>query len=118
MVIEFKVVNTNCRLLIAYHPNKQNYEATLGVLADGDVLVLSRLEYHSTHPGWHVHGCCKDIDKSNVGRLKYPDMKRVPDGKSFHRRNDFGITGDSAIRPAIEFYRLEDALKNRSPLGL
>lgn len=118
MLINLLAGNVQCRLLVAYHPGKENYQAILGyaVGKGQDTQVIASLEYHSTHPGWHVHGCCSNVDIAQAGRTRPPTMKRVPDGKSYHRQTTFSITESDALRPAIEFFDLNDALNDMSGL--
>ena len=96
----------NYRLLVTYHPAKENFIALLGVELGTDTMVLGVLEYHSTHRGWHFHGCCKAADTSHAGRLRYPGMERVPKGDSFHRDKSFNIDDDSAYETVKKYFRL------------
>lgn len=97
------------RLLVMYHAAKENYYAVLGMVTTGDTLVIGKLEYHSTHRGWHMHSCCKEPDMGNAGRMKYPDMGRHPDGRAHHRSMNFGIDGDvSALEIAARHFRIPD----------
>jgi hypothetical protein len=109
-VIGLTAGDQTCRLLIALHSGKENYQAILGYESEADTQVIGCLEYHGTYAGWHVHGCCSPAEKATVGRLRYPAMTRLPDGKSRHRRTEFGVTETDALRPAIQFFKLQDAL--------
>lgn len=114
-VLNLSAGNKDFRMLIAYHVGKENYQAVLGYEFDADTHVIACLEYHGTHAGWHVHGCCSAPEKMNVGRMRYPDMKRLPSGKSKHRRIDFGVTESAALKPAVDFFKLQDALDAWNP---
>lgn len=116
VIIELEAGKAECRLLVAYHPAKENYLAVLGYLVGADTHVIAALEYHGTHPGWHVHGCCLSAKPGNVGRIRYPDMKRMPDGKSHHRSTVFGVSEADALEPAIKHFRLRDAFDAMLPL--
>jgi hypothetical protein len=113
-VAEITAEGAKFRLLIAHNPWKEQYVAALGVASGGDTLVLARLEYHGTHRGWHVHGYCGMSDANHWGRMNYPDMVRIPDGKSRHRRIDYRVDDDEAVSIAADFFRIVD-LKPPAP---
>jgi hypothetical protein len=116
-IIELQAGKAECRLLVAYHPTKENYLAALGYAVGADTHVIATLEYHSTHPGWHVHGCCLPARTGNIGRARYPDMRRVPSsGKGYHRNTVFGVSESSALEPAIKYFQLRDAFDEMLPL--
>lgn len=94
------------RLLVTYHSAKENFVALLGVELGADTLVIGVLEYHSTHRGWHFHGCCRAADTANAGRLRYPGMERVPKGSSFHRDTSFNIHDASAYATLENYFRI------------
>lgn len=97
------------RIWICYHQGKQNYMAlACKVLADGDMLVLGVLEHHGTHPGWHVHGCCKTTDDSCTGRLRYPDMVRIPSAGGHHRAYGFPSSDEDALDIAGRHFRIPE----------
>ena len=114
VIIELDADNAECRLLVAYHAAKENYLAVLGYVVGADTHVIASLEYHGTHPGWHVHGCCLTAKPGNAGRLRYPDMARLPEGKSVHRRTVFGVNEFDALELAIRHFRLRDAFDSMS----
>jgi hypothetical protein len=113
-IVEIEAGNLEWRLLVAYQPNKENYQAVLGYVLGADMHVVASLEYHGTHPGWHIHGACRSANSADVGRLRYPDMRRLPDGKKYHRKTAFDVTEADAMRPAIDYFRLNDALNAMS----
>jgi hypothetical protein len=116
VIIELEAGKAECRLLVAYHPTKENYLAVLGYVVGTDTHVIAALEYHGTHPGWHIHGCCLTAKPGNVGRIHYPDMTRLPDGKGRHRKTVFGVNEFDALEPAVRHFRLRDAFDSMSPL--
>jgi len=98
---------TLCRLLIAYNASKEQFRATLAVEHDRDMSVIASYEFHGTHPGWHMHSACGDIDKIPEGSLRGVWQKRLPPPRQKHRRVNFGIsTDDSALDVAARFFRL------------
>jgi hypothetical protein len=109
-VVTLSASGQTYRLLVMYHAAKENYYAILGLVTSGDMLVVGKLEYHSTHRGWHVHSCCKELDMANAGRMKYQDMSRYPrDGKGHHRSQAFGVDGDvAALEKAAHHFRIPD----------
>ena len=93
------------RMLIAYRFDKEEYLAYVGLdeMSGHGVRVIGCLEFHGTHPGWHVHGSCAPQLKGHVGRTRHEGMRRVPGGK-YYRQNVF-ITGDAqALSKAEEFF--------------
>lgn len=109
-VVDLTAGTSDFRLLIAYHEHKQQYLAALGVSNLSDTLVLARLEYHGTHPGWHLHAYCNGSEQRHWGRMSYPEMVRLPSGKKRHRRMDFSINDSDALDLATKFFRI-DGLK-------
>lgn len=97
------------RIWICYHPKKENFLAVAGrVLSDGDLLVVGILEHHGTHPGWHIHGCCEELDRSSHGRLRYPEMVRIPQPNQRHRSMDFPLSDDEAMDIAGKHFRIQE----------
>ena len=116
-VITLTANGLSFRLLVSFHTGKENYQAALGYVAGtDDTYVIGCLEYHGTHAGWHVHGCCEPPQKQNVGRMRYPDLKRLPNGKKKHRRIDFGVSQSNGLGPAVKFFKLQEALNNWTPI--
>jgi hypothetical protein len=103
------------QLLVAYHATKRNYFCVLAVNHDSDTLVLARLEYHSTHAGWHVHACCSETESRHWGRLGYPEMRRLP-GKGKPQRNaSFCKDDDDAMTIAARHFRIDDLRPPKRP---
>lgn len=69
-VIHFTALEETCRLVIVYNAAKEQYRATLAVERDRDMICVASLEFHGTHPGWHLHGACADVDKHPPGSRK------------------------------------------------
>lgn len=85
------------KILIAYHQEKRNFCAYLFKSVGSDNLLLARLENHGTHPGVHLHACCRKTDGGAIGRTGYPEIVRIPSSRANHRSNRFPSTGDDAL---------------------
>lgn len=107
-VVDIHANATDYRLLVAYHATKQNYVCALGVNQLSDTLVLARLEYHSTHPGWHVHACCVQNEARHRGRWGYPEMRRLPRKGRYCRRTTFITSDADAMTIAARHFRIDD----------
>jgi hypothetical protein len=106
-VIQFAALGETCRLLVVYNADKEQYRATLAIDRDRDMIVVASLEFHGTHPGWHLHGACGDIDTHPMGSMRGPLQRRFPKARTTHRRHDFKVTNeDSALDVAAKFFRL------------
>jgi hypothetical protein len=106
-VIHFSCLEQLCRLLIVFNDQKEQYRATLAVERERDMIVVASLEFHGTHPGWHLHGACGDVDALPLGSLRGPLQKRFPNARMAHRRSDFRVTNEGlALDVAAKFFRL------------
>ena len=108
-VVKFTAIDQVFRLLIAYHPDKEQYRAILAMSDDNDSAVLAQYEFHGTHPGWHVLVACDDVADAPRGAMRNPWQIRFPKGKEFHRSLEFDISSDyHALTKAVEFFRLNN----------
>jgi hypothetical protein len=106
-VIQFTALGETCRVLVLYNAAKEQYRATLAIERDRDMIVIASLEFHGTHPGWHLHGACGDIDSHPMGSMRGPLQRRVPGSRTTHRRHDFNVTNEgTALDAAAKFFRL------------
>lgn len=98
-----------CRLLVAFHPGKNNYQSYLGVIRGNDTVLLARYEYHSDHspPGWHLHAKCVEIGLLVPGIVKGPYVRRYPEGHKMHRRNEINVTSSEFLAPAFKAFGIE-----------
>ena len=96
-----------CRLLIAYNPAKEQFRATLAVENERDMCVIASYEFHGTHPGWHAHVACGDIEKIQAGSMRGSWQQRKPKPRALHRRVEYGISNDDvALDVAARFFLL------------
>lgn len=113
-VIQFSALGETCRLLILYNATKEQYGATLAVERGRDMIVVASLEFHGTHPGWHMHGGCGDVDALPLGSMRGGSRKRFPRSRTAHRRHDFGINNEGmALDIAAKFFRLHKSEEGR-----
>lgn len=106
----FECLGEKFRLLIYYRYDISSYSATLGHDVGGDMLVMARLEFHGTHPGWHMHAVCDSTGR--VPGRTGADI-RFPDANSFHKDLIFGVVDDStAYKTAIKAFKLIDPLQD------
>ena len=106
-VILFSALGEACRLLIVYNADKEQYRATLAVEKERDMVVVASLEFHGTHPGWHLHGACGDISLHPLGSMRGPLQRRFPQPRTTHRRHLFKVTSEGiALDIAAKFFRL------------
>lgn len=106
-VIQFSALGETCRVLILYNAGKEQYYAHLAVERGRDMIVVASLEFHGTHPGWHMHGGCGDLDALPLGSMRGGSRRRFPLPRRTHRRHDFGISNEgAALDMAAKFFRL------------
>jgi len=89
-IVTFECLGNQFRLLVFYRNDKQEYEAWLGMVDGSDTKVLARLEFHATHPGWHLHTNCETNDTPS-GRIG----GNVHRSRLTSRRSDFGVIDDA-----------------------
>jgi hypothetical protein len=107
-VIQFSALGETCRVLIRYNAAKEQYAAVLAVERNRDMTVIASLEFHGTHPGWHKHGGCGDVDALPAGSMRGGMHKRFPSPRTTHRRRDFRAANDGdALDIARKFFRLD-----------
>ncbi|WP_147276074.1 hypothetical protein [Pelagibacterium lacus] len=92
-VITFECHSRSFRVLCAYHQQIPEFFAVLAEQSDGDCKVILRVEWHQSHPGWHIHSVCGHFEDTVSGISSPKQMKRIPDSKSGHRRKTFLNTG-------------------------
>lgn len=95
-------------LMIGLNQKKQEFAAYLGVRIGDNSLILARLEYHSTHPGVHIHSCCGTHEPGWVSRTGHPGLKRIPTKSSSPRNTKIPLlTQESALHLAATKFRID-----------
>jgi hypothetical protein len=94
------------RLLTAYHGDTQEYRAWLAMPRGDSHVIVAQLEFHGTHPGWHCHIACCDLEDVEPGRGHPRSARRFPGGNSRHRRQDFNMSDSAALAKAFEFFNV------------
>lgn len=101
-VVTFEALGQVFRVRIAVDLQKDNYEAILGLEEKGgEMLVLARLEYHSTHDAWHMHTRCGETGFLTKGILGGNSFNRL-----CSRDTKYGITLLNAEKPAARYFKL------------
>ena len=67
--------------LVQGHEEKDNWAAWLVVKTDGGYSLVTRFEYHGSHPGFHVHAHC-DRGGIEEGTGSINDLVRIPNATS------------------------------------
>jgi hypothetical protein len=95
---------TSYRLLTAFNPELEEYRSWLTVPRGGVHVMVAQLEFHGTHPGWHCHVACLDLEEVEPGQGHPRNAIRFPNGNSMHRRQNFDVTESSALAKAFNFF--------------
>jgi hypothetical protein len=106
-LVTFTALSTSFRLLIAVSATKEQYYAHLGMVIAGDTRMLGSLEFHGSHPGWHLHAGCDDVLLIPPGRYEGPWRKMLPTSHSKCRRKQFNVTDANRLTIAIDFFRVK-----------
>lgn len=95
------------RLLTAYSDRLEEFRAWFAAEFGKSITLLARYEFHGSHPGWHCHAPCGEIESGDMGALRIRDCLRIPPGKGFHRDDEFDITSqDRALARSFGFFRV------------
>lgn len=65
------------RLLVAFDPAKQQFQAWLGVEKGADHLLVGRVEFHDSHGGWHCHWKAGPLNGIIAGVVRSGSMDRT-----------------------------------------
>lgn len=94
-------------LLTAFYPPKEEYRAWLAwEPGEGLLVMLARLEFHGSHPGWHCHSACRDAHDITPGQPLHREFIRLPAADAKHRKETYSVTEGSALAAAFRFYRV------------
>lgn len=55
--------------------SKEIFRARLGVLINGDMVVLQDYEFHASEPGWHCHLSLKSLSEIGPGAARFQKTK-------------------------------------------
>ena len=98
---------TAYRLLTAYSDRLEEYRAWLAIDYEKTATVLVRYEFHGSHPGWHCHAPCDDVESGDMGALRMRHCPRVPRGTGFHSHQEFDISSqERALARSFRFFRV------------
>lgn len=122
-VITFRARGRKFRILAAYHMLVPEYRAVLAEDVGNDSRIIANWEFHQSHPGWHVHSCCSDIDEITAGITRPLGVKRLPAAKNSHRRGliinpGFVIDDSMATAIACRRYKIPHTLDLISNVAL
>jgi hypothetical protein len=99
----------NFKILTAFHSETEEFQARLVVTQGDSGTVLAALEYHGTHPGWHCHMPCCDIEDVEPGQGHPRSSHRFPRPEGKHRRVSFDMTDSMALARSFSFFRVTEA---------
>jgi hypothetical protein len=108
-LVTFTAMAADFRLLVAVNLQKEQYYAHLGMSGDGDTRMLGSLEFHGTHPGWHLHAACEDAVFIPVGRYEGPWRKMLPRSHAKCRRKAFDVNLSNRLTIALDFFKISGA---------
>lgn len=98
-IVKFTALGQSFRLLIAYRDDIEEYRSILGMDVGGDTRLVAEICFHGTHPGWHAHADCGDVRNMPIGIQRWPERKRRPRGRAFHRSTTY-VTALSKMNDA------------------
>jgi hypothetical protein len=93
-------------LLCRCHVTKDDWKATLILKKDEGGSVVSRFEFHSSHPGLHIHASC-DNGGELVGPVGMSEVDRLPNGEGRTRRTN-AWTKATFWQASKKFFRVQD----------
>lgn len=88
-VVTFSAGGADYRLLVAFRTDKEQFMAKLGLDDSGDMKIVASLEFHGTHPGWHLHHPNMDISGVPPGVMRGPWVRR----RECHGETEYGLDG-------------------------
>jgi len=106
-VDELDCEGTKGRLLVAFRPDTENYQAWLAIENEKSLTVVACLEFHGDHPGWHWHSRCAHVEefthtchRQRNGGLRFPGKGRP------HRRQGWEMSETRALEKAYKAFRV------------
>jgi hypothetical protein len=73
------------KLLTAYHTKVPEFQAVVAESLGEVSRVFASLEFHQSHPGWHLHSTCDIIELVSVGVSRPREFIRLPSAQKPHR---------------------------------
>lgn len=102
-VVKFDAVGQSCRVLIQLNLDKQILRSRLGVLINGDTVVLSDFEFHATEPGWHCHVTLQPIARLVPGAARHEKTKWPKDSS----KKEFNVDESNALSVVAAHYNFQ-----------
>jgi len=93
-------------LVALVHPKRGDMKSTLLVKRDEGYSVVSRYEFHSSHPGLHVHAHC-DRAGIEIGASGMDELQRVPPSKGRVTRQ-VPLSISTFWEESRRFFRIKD----------
>jgi hypothetical protein len=84
-VTSLEVVDRKFKLLTAYHTKVPEFQAVVAENLGDISRVFASLEFHQSHPGWHLHSTCDVIELVSVGLSRPREFVRLPSAQKPHR---------------------------------
>jgi hypothetical protein len=105
------------RVLTAYHLANENYLAWLAMERGKDHVIVGCLEFHGTHPGWHFHSRCDDVNEFRAGAQRQRNGGiRIPAKGRYHRQMIYGMGPQEALNRAYAAFNVGTVEKEGSLL--
>jgi hypothetical protein len=96
---------TELRLLTTFNPRIEEFRSWLGYPKEGMLVIVARLEFHGSHPGWHCHSACCDVAEIEPGQPLHRQTVRIPAADQRHRKLEF-VRHEAAALAAFRLYRV------------
>jgi hypothetical protein len=107
---KFTCLGNSMRVLVAYRRDQQEYMALLGLdLTEGGTRVIARYEFHGSHPGWHIHSYCDDLQfflPRHDGRTGHPGLTKIMGGNAKNGNLSINLFDRSATEIAVTKFGL------------
>jgi hypothetical protein len=102
-IVKFDALGHAFRVLIQLNMDKEILRSRLGVLINGDTVVLSDFEFHATEPGWHCHVALQGVPQLVPGVARH-DKRKWPKDSS---RKEFNVDESNALSVVAAHYRFQ-----------
>jgi hypothetical protein len=95
------------KLLVAFHPGKEEYRAWLALEDGTDSALLARLQHHATLHGWHLH--CRRNNLADVARGMVKESEAHERRRDCRDQSAFTITRMDALSLAFRMFKVTDS---------